>query len=446
MRLFRKKSENLYWIWLAENLGAGNRHVVELVNFFGSAFDVYNAGEDDIIRSGCVNEVIAHKLADKSLKRAYEIIDYCALNNIGILSFSDEHYPDRLKTLQDPPAVLYYKGTLVPFDEKVCIGVVGTRKMSEYGKRAAYKIGYELASAGAIVVSGMALGIDAVAATGALVADGKTVAVLGCGIDVVYPTQHAKLKRTIEERGLVITEYSPGTRPYGTNFPIRNRIISGLCQGTLVVEADEKSGAMITAKCALVQGRGVFAVPGNIDESNSLGTNSLIRDGADAVTCAEDILVNYELLYAKSINYSGLTFAKSIFDYETSERAFEKLGISTRQRGQEKKEKHIFSTTQLRPTKKPTLPEDITQPSTATEKKKEPIVKTKTHKDGSEELLASMDEKTRQIFNDFPMDRAVTMDNLCSMGHSIADITVALMTLEMNGLISTLPGNLFIRR
>jgi len=442
----KKKSENLYWIWLGETLGAGNRSITKLIDFFGTAFNIYNASEEEIVRSGCVTEQIAHRLSDKSLKRACDIIDYCALNNIGILSFSDENYPERLKLLQDPPAVLYYKGTLPDFDSKICISVVGTRKMSEYGKRASYKIAHELASAGAVVVSGMALGIDAVAACGALVADGKTVAVLGCGIDTVYPSQHVKLQRTIEERGLVITEFSPGTKPLGVNFPIRNRIISGLSLGTLVVEADEKSGAMITAKCALLQGRGVYAIPGNIDESNSVGTNTLIRDGATPVTCAEDILVNYELLYGKSLNYSALTFAKETFDESLCDRALYKLNIATRPY---KNESSIRKDTshQMRPFNKPTVPEDTARPTTnnSIPQKRKSIVEP-IKNDGSEKALSELSEMHRNIFNDFPLDKAITVDELCKLGYSVSQIMSAITVLEMKGLISTLPGNLYVRR
>ena len=441
-----KKSENLYWVWLGEILGAGSRHLTKLIDFFGSAFDIYNSTEEELVRSECVNDNLAHKLSDKSLQRAYKIIDYCALNNIGILSFSSENYPERLKLLQDPPAVLYYKGTLPDFDSKVCIAVVGTRKMSEYGKRSAYKIAYELASAGAIVVSGMALGLDSVAASGVLMAEGKTVAVLGCGIDVIYPPQHTKLQRTIEERGLVITEYAPGTKPYGANFPIRNRIISGLSQGTLVVEADGKSGALLTAKSALLQGRGVFALPGNIDEINSEGTNSLIRDGATVVTCAEDILVNYELLYGKSLNYSALAFAKQTFDESLCDKALEKLGIACRPyKKSEATQKDTSG--QLRPTRKPTVPEDNTRPTThsSTSKKHKSIVEPRKN-DGSEKALASLSEEHRNIFNEFPIDRAITMDDLCRLGYSVSQVMSAVTVLEMKGLISTLPGNLYIRR
>lgn len=445
----RTKSENLYWVWLAETLGAGSKSLIKLIDFFECAYNIYNAGEDELIRSECVNEQLASKLADKSLKKAYSIIDYCALNNIGILSFSDENYPERLRLLQDPPAVLYYKGTLPDFDSKLCVAMVGTRKMSEYGKRAAYKIGYELASAGAVVVSGMALGNDAVAATGALMAEGKTVAVLGSGIDVIYPPQHTRLQRTIEERGLVITEYAPGTRPYGANFPLRNRIISGLCQATLVVEGDETSGAMITAKCALIQGRGVFALPGNIDESNSAGTNSLIRDGASVATCAEDILVNYELIYGKSLNYSALAFAKDTFNEELCDRALGKLGIACRPYKSHNDTPKEDTSYQLRPTRKPPVKEDKNRPSTnpPSDKKPKAIVDVKENKaENTEKLLSELSEKHQNVFKDFPLDKAVTMDDLCRMGHSISDVMSAITLLEMKGLISTLPGNLYIRR
>lgn len=445
----KTSSENLYWVWLAEILGAGSRNVTKLMSFFGSSFDVYNATEEELVRAGCVSEQIASKLANKSLKRAYEILDYCAINNIGILSYSDKNYPERLRLLQDPPAVLYYKGTLPSFDEKVCIAMVGTRKMSEYGKKSAYKIAYELASAGAVVVSGMALGNDAVAACGALAADGVTVAVLGSGIDVVYPPQHAILQRAIEDRGVVITEYAPGTRPFGANFPMRNRIISGLCQGTLIVEADAISGALITAKCALMQGRGVYALPGNIDEINSEGTNSLIRDGATVVTCANDILINYEFLYGKSLNYSALDFAKSTFDYSLSDKVFAKLGIAFREGKKSSSVNEDDSSSRLRPTRRPKSVEETDRPTTnkSTTKKKRPIIEIpKRSTDGSSKILEALDPEIKAIFDDIPLDRAISIDYLCSLGHNISKAMSAVTMLEMKGLINSLPGNLYIRR
>ena len=445
-------SENLYWIWLAERLGAGSRHFVPLIEKFASPFEVYNLPEDELVLSGCVPEDVAHRLSNKNLDRACEIMDGCVKNNIGILSYSDKFYPSSLKTLQDPPAVLYYKGSLVEFDKKLCIAVVGTRKMSEYGKRAAYKIAYELGGADVVVVSGMALGIDSVAACGAITAGGKTVAVLGCGVDLAYPRQHSKLQRIIEEHGVVISEFAPGTAPAGVNFPIRNRIISGLSQGTLVVEADDKSGAMITARKALVQGRDVFAVPGNIDESNAKGTNSLIKDGANTVLSARDIIDNYELNYGKFINYTGLAFANEV--YKFSEESLERMGIGARNYNNEYKDSRVgeLKTSELRPSRRP--PADTKRsaaPSTETadglgpDPRKLPK-ETPRRCDGSEELLKKLDEKARRIFEEIPIDHAISIEKLCALGYTVGDVMMALTTLEINGLISTLPGSLYIRR
>ena len=439
-------SQNLYWIWLSEILGAGNSHAFELSETFGSPFEVYNSTEEDLVRSGCVSEEMAHRLSNKDLSRAYEILDFCTSANVGILTCSDEFYPSRLKTLKDPPCVLYYKGTLPDFDNKVCIAVVGTRKMSEYGKKAAFKIAYELASAESIVVSGMALGIDSIAACGAICGKGKTVAVLGCGIDIVYPPQHERLMNIIEENGVVMTEFSPGTRPIGTNFPIRNRIISGLCQGTLIVEADEHSGAMITARCALTQGRDIYALPGNIDESNAQGTNSLIRDGANAVLEARDVLENYDLLYGKNINYLSLAYAKERYEYD--ERVFAKMGIAARMYNgiNVAAPKNESDASQLRPKRRSAFPEREDMPSTSNDKKKKFGEFVTEKRDNTEEIISALGEFEKEIFLEIPIDRAISMDALCALGYTVGDVMSALTLLEVKGLIMPLPGGLYIRK
>ena len=440
------RSENLYWVWLSLRLGVASRYITQMIERFESPFEIYNATEEELSAVESISKDVANSLANKNLEKAYEIIDYCTVNNIGILSYDDKYYPSRLRSIKDPPAVLYYKGNMVDFNDKLFISIVGTRKMSEYGKRAAYKIAYELAGADVVVVSGMALGIDSVAACGALCADGKTVAVLGCGIDVVYPKEHRKLQRIIEKSGLVITEFAPGTRPVGSNFPIRNRIISGLSQGTFVVEADDKSGAMITARTALAQGRDIFALPGNIDESNAIGTNGLIKDGATAVITVEDILNNYEPVYSKKINYSGLAFSKSTFVY--SEDVFDKMGISSRVYETSKSAKKL-SSSELRPRRKPHSENDHEDmPTTVTEadKTKAAVTRESALKDDSEKLLAQMDEMTRNIFAEMPMDRATSVEKLCALGYTVGDITTALTMLEIHGLVSSLPGGLYIKR
>ncbi len=445
-------SESLYWIWLSEHLGVASKHLVPLIEKFESPFEIYNLAEDELVMSGCVPENIAKRLADKSLAKAYEIMDACTSGNIGILSYSDKFYPSSLRTIKDPPGVLYYRGSLIDFNANLCIAVVGTRKMSEYGKRAAYKIGYELGSANAVVVSGMALGIDSVASCGAINAGGKTIAVLGCGVDMTYPREHGKFKKIIENNGVVISEFAPGTEPYGSNFPIRNRIISGISQGTVIVEADDKSGAMITAKAALIQGREVFAVPGNIDESNSKGTNHLIKSGANTVLGAEDILVNYEMVYGRFINYRGLSFSKETYEY--SDRAIEKMGIGARAYKNQYQENNskILKTGGFRPMKQPESIEKKTDaPSTVSkdgqgiDPKTKPKKVAPPKKDNSEALLAQMDERTRHIFEEMPIDRSIKIEELCALGYNVGDVMNSLMMLQMNGLITQLPGSIYIK-
>ena len=208
--------------------------------------------------------------------------------------------------------MLYYKGILRDLEQDVCVAEVGTRTMTEYGSRAAYSVAYDLAKAGVVVVSGMAKGVDGMAHRGALDGGGYTVAILGCGIDRVYPPEHADLMRQIMKNGVVLTEYKPFSEPKGAHFPLRNRIISGLSQGTVVIEAPRGSGALITARTALEQGRDVFALPGKVGEMTSIGTNELIRDGAHIVTSAADILLEYQPLYPGKINLNRIPSVQSV--------------------------------------------------------------------------------------------------------------------------------------
>ncbi|MEQ8200161.1 MAG: DNA-processing protein DprA [Syntrophomonadaceae bacterium] len=213
-------------------------------------------------------------------------------DGIDVCCLEDDKYPDMLRAIYDPPYLIYYKGSIDILDE-FCLAVVGSRVATSYGKSQAFRFGRELAGQGIVVVSGMARGIDTEAHRGALEAGGKTAAVLGSGIDVIYPRENQKLYHRIAENGIVISEFAPGTRPEPGNFPARNRTISGLSNGVLVVEAKQRSGALITVDYALEQGREVFALPGPINSQNSAGTNNLIKQGACLVDCLEDILREY---------------------------------------------------------------------------------------------------------------------------------------------------------
>lgn len=218
--------------------------------------------------------------------------------NISLVTILDKDYPPLLKQTSDPPYLLYVRGTLEPA-HKQCFGVVGTRAISEYGKRVTPHITLDIARAGFTIVSGLAAGVDTLAHKTAIEAGTPTIAVLGCGIDdaTVFPAQNINLARKIVEKGgAVISEYAPGAHATKFSFPQRNRIVSGLSQGVLVVEADEQSGAIITAKCALDQNRDVFAIPGSIFSKTSIGTNDIIKTGAKLVTSANDILEEYQMV------------------------------------------------------------------------------------------------------------------------------------------------------
>lgn len=214
--------------------------------------------------------------------------------NTIIISKEDKEYPEKLRIIPDPPAKLYCIGD-INLMQTMAIGVVGSRKCSEYGRQTAIKISTEAANNNLTVVSGMARGIDSFAHVGAIQAGGKTIAVLGCGPDICYPKENKKLYEQIEEEGLIVSELPPGTEPMPFTFPRRNRIISGLSQAVIIVEAGTNSGALITAEIAASQGREVFAVPGNISSQYSLGTNKLIADGARPIAVIDDIFTGIGL-------------------------------------------------------------------------------------------------------------------------------------------------------
>lgn len=290
-----------YYIWLTSLLGVGPEKGRKLLEHFKGAKNVYNADREEYLCVEGITQADAQKLADKSLLIAEHIFETCQTGNVQIISIDDAKYPEKLKNIWAPPIVIYVKGELPPIDGRLSIAVVGTRRPTLSALAVSRQISAQLSRRGALIVSGMAKGVDTFAHNGALKAGYPTVAVLGCGVDVCYPPENHNLKGEIEKCGAVISEFPPNTRPLAGNFPVRNRIISGLCDGVLVVEAGERSGALITANHALEQGRDVFAIPGNIESEKSVGTNSLIKQGAYLVTSAEDILSEYQNIYGDTL-------------------------------------------------------------------------------------------------------------------------------------------------
>mgnify|MGYP001194406026 CR=1 FL=1 len=283
--------KKVFWIWLSSIPDIGARRFAHLLRIFKDPEIVWSASESELLKYApnigkkAINSIISHK-NDKNLKNAERILHR---DDISVITIIEDEYPHLLKNIYAPPPVLYIKGKL-PDNELYSVAIVGSRRATYYGKQVAEKLAYELGQAGIVVVSGLARGIDAMAHHGALKAGGHTIGVLGCGVDIVYPQDNIKYYREIAKRGTLISEFPLGTTPSAGNFPARNRIISGLSQVIVVVEARQRSGALITVDFALEQGRDVLAVPGNINQPCSYGTNNLIKEGAKLVMNVEDIL------------------------------------------------------------------------------------------------------------------------------------------------------------
>ena len=299
-----------YWIWLTSLVGLRPLAMHAVTDHFGGPMEAFYApaeGYDGIPELTAKDRAL---LENKDMSRTEEILEICQRKGIHILTLQDAGYPERLRQIPDPPPVLYVRGSLPYLDEMPAIAIVGTRKASAYGIKMALRLGQEITASGGCVVTGMALGIDGAAARGAITAGGACVGVLGTAIDVDYPASNASLIQDVAATGAILSEYPPGYPTMPENFPRRNRIISGLCCGTCVVEAPKRSGALITANLSLDQGRDLFAVPGNADSETSTGTNALLQDCAKAVTCGMDILCEYEGLYpdrirAKTVDYTA---------------------------------------------------------------------------------------------------------------------------------------------
>ena len=381
------------WVWLSAIKGLPQTALIPLLERFGSPTEIYSAPIKEI-EEVLGSQEKAELFKNKSLAEADRILGQCATLGITVITYQDASYPDRLRNIPDPPAVLYVKGRLPSFDLYPAIAVVGTRNPSAYGLYAAKRISAELADAGVIIVSGMASGCDSAAHSGALHAGRPTVAVLGCGVDICYPAESSLIYSDIPVHGAIISEYPPGTAPTRFSFPRRNRIISGLSNGVLVAEAPAKSGALITAELALDQGRDIYAIPGNIDNPASSGGNRLIKQGAKLVMSGADILEDLIPIYGTQMSLRPVAAVETEKDPYLSGGRIE-----------------VFRPEQ-------------TQPDTA-----------KKDTDNS-----SAEEKIKAILKNGYMylDDIITATNLPS-----DEVNVALTMLELDGTVSALPGNVF---
>jgi DNA processing protein len=302
---FSQNPAILTWLKLQSVPGLGPLRFSRLLAAFGGADRALNTPASGLARISGISPRLAEAIQSAArLPDApfLEEIRQARQAGVRILGLGMEGYPELLARIPDPPPVLYVRGTLIP--DAIAVAIIGSRNATVYGKENAFSIASDLAKSGVLVVSGLARGIDAAAHEGALAAGGMTLAVLGSGLHHIYPTQNRELARRIETAGALVTPFSMNTPPDGPNFPARNRIISGLCLGTAVIEAAERSGSLITARLAGEQGREVFALPGNVRSMKSSGTHRLLREGACLVEKAEDILNELGILKQKRASES----------------------------------------------------------------------------------------------------------------------------------------------
>lgn len=411
----------LHWIWLATRAGLGDRGRMALLQRFADAEDIYYAAAVEYARVEGLSAEAVSSLQEKSLTEAEQILADCRRENIHILTWQDALYPKRLKNIADPPVVLYYKGSLPQVDALPCIAVVGTRSASAYGMSTAKRMGYQIAACGGITVSGVASGIDATAMRGALSAGAPVIGVLGCGADVVYPVSNRALYADTQRQGCLLTEFPPGTPPLGWNFPRRNRIISGLSCGVLVVEAPEKSGALITARQAADQGRDVFVVPGNIDVPSCKGSNALLRDGAIAVSSGWDVLSEYQAQFPGKITENRADCRQNVYPEEMEQA--QPLLVAQKPKMPEKKQRRtIFR-------KKKEIDNTASSPYIDADKPRPAL---------------SADEE--KLLSCIGVDSMLVDDVISSSDLPAGQVLAMLTMLEIKGVITRLPGKRIVKK
>lgn len=398
-----------YWIWLQSALGAG-ANILGILSYYKNPEKIYNAL--------CMKELdslaapyIRRKLASADFSQAYRIQKICNENGWHIVTPDSKYYPKGFLTLDTLPAVLYVNGDPSLLAMQPAIGFVGTRHASLYGKKAAESLSFSVASAGAAVVSGCALGIDSYSHLGALEANGKTIAYLGAGLDADYPKDNRSLRAAIARNGALVTEYYPGSEIRRANFPVRNRLIAASSLGTVVVEASAKSGALITANFAMEFGKDVFAVPGEITDSAFNGGNNLIHDGAKPVFKALDILEEY------GYDYDSLNLKNADIPLNTSLRS------------------QILSYDGINKISKPVAKKTLNT------QKEENIITEETDK-RERDIPAFVSDKGKTVYSFILSKKCVSADEIAEeLLLSMSEILPELTTLEIAGLIAKKEGN-----
>ncbi len=383
-------TELKFWLWITLKKELSSRKITQILEYFETPEAVYYADSEAIAKVSGLKPKERRALEDKSLRKAQAVIEICKKKKIKILTLDSAYYPELLKKIYDPPCVLYARcRDRIDLNAHATIAIVGTRKATDYGKNVARTLAKALAEGGMTLISGMAEGNDTAALTGALAGGGTVVSVLGCGVDICYPAENRKLMEKVIDHGLVLSEYPPGTPPKSKNFPVRNRIISGLSLGTIVTEAPKPSGALITGRLTLEQDRELFAVPGDVSRSASKGSNRLMQEGAKPVLSAEDVLSEFRDRY------------ENLLTPDCGEEFIIEEVIET---------PVLTTTPEEKPAQKKEIPADV--------------------------ALTESEAAVLKLLSSEP----VYVDDLMESGLSAGELFATLTTLEMKGLVRALPG------
>ncbi len=405
----------LYWVWLNTVLPAGSEAYAHLRTSFSSPEEIYHA-DPDMIKAALPSRYTAtlKALGRRDLKRAYAIMDYLVANDVGIVTYDDPRFPEAFRKLKNPPVLMYYRGIWPDFDAIFPITVVGSREHNDYGMEHTFEIARDLAISGATIVSGLALGIDGIASAAALSAGGHVIEIMGTGIDLIYPKEHTRFAKLVEANGVLMTEYPPGSQPLRNHFPTRNRLIAALGRAVLVTSGKLTSGSLITAGEAKRQGKDIFALPGSIDDIYSEAPSLLLREGARAAICAEDILFAYEKEYPHIINLFELLKSTKV----NAQHVIKQAGVASAK----KKRQEKFTAKEIRNAYMTAREESPAED----EKKKTPF----------NELAPFM----QQLYLSLPEDRICYIDELITDSSTIAQVTVAITKLSIAGYVRQGPA------
>jgi len=409
------------WLALYLALGPASAHLRTLTDVFKTPAAILGADEDALtaadktLRPGAV-AVLTH--TGRLYEEADRILEECAGKNVRVICPDDEEFAPSLRDIARPPAVLFTVGR--PLSRTMpSVGIVGTRTPDAYGIRQAYKLSFVLAASGMPVVSGLARGIDGMASVGALEAEGTTVGVLGCGIDVIYPRRHETLYAAVVERGTLVSEYLPGTPPSAWQFPERNRLIAALSDGFVVVEAGAHSGALITARHAMTTDKPVFALPGDADMARSVGCNRLLRHGARLLLDPRDVMAHFwrEL--------PGLPYRHIELPEGPDDAVLARYGLS--------------------PLSDRVAPAVIEKPRNEVEKQQTETGEEAPDADSAAALFAAFSDAERAFYRALP-DEPFTVDVLVAAGMPVSEAFAGVTELELEGLLTAKPGGLYVKK